>query len=335
MRAGGTTLLSLTLGNFSVHGAEVPCFERAIFGHRSAAAQRDWLRFLVETEDRYWRAMYRILKDELQVQAAIGGTIVGCSTPNLMARLDWVDTHAYWQHPRFPGRPWDAEHWIVENKTMVHERGGTLPDLALKRVLGKPHACTQYNHPAPNTYGSEGFLLLAACAALQDWDAIYVYSYVHTRREGWDSRRINGFFDIDQHPTKMATLPAVAALFMRGDVQPARQVVAAPLTAAQEWELLRSARAWSLVDGSHVGIPRAAALLHRVALVTEGRNLPPGAWTPERVSRPGYRKVSDTGELVLGFAHRRPRGGDDQHRAQQGGDRLRQRPALRAGRVCG
>jgi hypothetical protein len=116
----------------------LPPFSRSRFSERSAEGQRDWLRFLWETEDAYWQTMQRYLKEELKVRGVVIGTIVGCSTPNLMARLDAVDTHAYWQHPHFPGRPWDPENWVVANRTMVNEPGGTLPDLALRRVAGKP-----------------------------------------------------------------------------------------------------------------------------------------------------------------------------------------------------
>lgn len=295
LRPGG--VFGLRAGE-QLAGDGLPGFQQRTLGERTDPAQRDWMRFLLETENRYWQAMNRFLKDDLRVRAPIAGTIVGCSTPNLMAELDWVDTHAYWQHPNFPVRPWDTENWIVENKSMVNERGGTLPGLALKRVAGKPHACTEYNHPAPNTYSSEGMLLLAAYAALQDWDAIYAYSYAHTRNNGWDLRKFSGFFDVDQHPTKMATFPAAAALFLRGDVQSAKQSVTVPLAPEQEADLLRTARAWSLVDGGSAGIPREAALVHRVAITTQGSKPPRDSVSPERVAIRDERFISDTGELI-------------------------------------
>ncbi len=278
--------------------ASIGYFDRPSFGERTDEAQRDWMRFLQDTEDHYWQTMTAFLKDELKVKAPIAGTIVGCSPPNLMARLDWVDTHSYWQHPRFPNRPWDSEDWIVNNKSMVNERGGILPGLALKRVLGKPHACTEYNHAAPNTYSSEGFLLAAAYAALQDWDAIYIYAYAHGRNEGWDGRKITSFFDVDQHPTKMAALPATVAMFLRGDVSAAKQVVVAELSREREADLLRKSSAWSLVDAGHVGVPRETALVHRVGLVTQGRTAPAHAVKPESVNSKAARLVSDTGELT-------------------------------------
>jgi hypothetical protein len=44
---------------------------------------------------------------------------------------------------------------LVENESMVNQKGGTLSGLALQRVAGKPFTVTQYNHAAPNTYSSE------------------------------------------------------------------------------------------------------------------------------------------------------------------------------------
>lgn len=282
--------------------ASVPMFSRDRFGERTPAAQRDWMRFLFDTEDRYWQAMYRFLKDDLKVAVPITGTIAGCSPLNVQAALDWVDTHSYWQHPRWTGgRDWDAENWLVDNKTLVNERGGTIAGLALRRVLGKPHACTEYNHPAPNTYSSEGFLLLAAYGALQDWDAIYVYSYAHTRGQGWDGRKINGFFDIDQHPTKMATLPAAAALFRRGDVRAAERLVTAPLPFEREIDLMRTARNWDLVHAGHLDVPRETALLHRVAVLAGTNAAPannPAALAPDAPAAKAPVLRSDTGELT-------------------------------------
>jgi hypothetical protein len=271
----------------------VPLFLKKNFGQRAPEPQRDFMRFLTDTEERYWVAMHRFLKDELKVTALIGGTIGGCSPLNVQAKMDWVDTHSYWQHPHFPRKQWDMGDWIVNNKTMVNERGGTLPGLALKRVAGKPHAVTEYNHSAPNTYASEGFLLLAAYAALQDWDAIYAYSYAHTRNDtaAWNSRKINSFFDIDQHPTKMATWVTAAAMFLRGDVKAARGVITAALPRETEVDLLRTASAWSLVDASQAGLPKETALISRVAVS-------PTADVTPKFQFPRPRFESDTSELV-------------------------------------
>ncbi len=310
VRPGGVVGLA---ANERPDDGSVPIFLHSLIGERTPEAHRDWLRFLWETEDRYWQAMLGYLKDELTVKALVVGTIVGCSTPLMMAKFDCIDTHSYWQHPIFPSRPWDAEDWIVPNQTMVNQRGGTLPGLASRRVLGKPHSVTEYNHPAPNTYSSEGFLLLAAYGALQDWDAVYAFSYSH-RRDDWDLRRIPNFFDIDQHPTKMVTLIPAAAMFLRGDVQPAKQQIVVPLTKEQEVDLLRRSRAWLLVHAGHLGVPNEAALIHRIAIAPERERIPPTAIEPEQAKISGDRFVSDTGELIWDLTG----GTGDQGRGRKG-----------------
>jgi hypothetical protein len=131
---------------------------------------------------------------------------------------------------------------------------------------------------------------------LQDWDAIYPFSWSHTASENWNSQKIGSFFDIDQHPTKLATLAAVNAMFTRGDIAPAKNLVVADLSPAREIDLLLKARSWGLVDGATVGIPSVASLMHRVA-ISPGQKPPPGALRPDQVKVPESRFASDTGEL--------------------------------------
>jgi len=301
-QAGTLALAGVSLREGGVRGLDagerlagdaVPAFETAHFSERTEDAQRDWIRFLWETEDRYWQAMRDYLKRDLNVQALIIGTAVGCSTPNLMVRLDAVDSHAYWQHPVFPGRPWDENNWYVKNVSMVNDRGGIFSALALRRVAGKPFCVTEYGHPAPNTFVSEGHLLRAAYASLQDWDYVSASRYSHS--DHWDLRCIRNYFDINAHPTMMATLIPAAALFLRGDVKPAREAVEVPLSTEREVDALRHTYAWKLVDAGDLGVSRETPLVHRVAVVAEGQASSAQALKPEAVA--GDRFVSDTGEL--------------------------------------
>jgi hypothetical protein len=238
------------------------------FGARTPEAQRDWIAFLWETERSYWTGMARFLKDELKVRCPIVGTQMGWSPAPIQAELDAIDSHAYWQHPRFPGRGWDPENWTVQNIPMAGvPDGGTLPRLALARVAGKPFLCTEYNHSAPNVFGAETIPLIGAFAALQDWDGVFLFAYSH-RHDDWDVRRIPSFFDIDQHPAKMATLPAAAAMFLRGDVRPLPGTALAPL--ARTAALERVLRAGPYLGADAFGVDRRAALEHQVGLDLEG-----------------------------------------------------------------
>ena len=185
-----------------------------------AGGRRDWIRFLWETERKHWTGIERFLKEELGVKVPVVGTIVATSTPNLMSDMDVVDSHAYWQHPQFPGKAWDMDNWLVKNISMVdYPDDATVTRLAFQRVAGKPHMVSEYNHPAPNTHAGEGPLFVAAFGALQDWDAIFLYTYSHEEKET-KAGCIPSFFSIAQHPTIMANVPVASLLFRRGDLRP-------------------------------------------------------------------------------------------------------------------
>ena len=252
----------------SVENATVRILTLAEYGTRTLAARRDWIEFLYSTEERFFMEMQRFIKDELGVKALVIGTIVGCSTPNIMSKLDVVDTHAYWNHPSFPGIPWDSTNWFVVNEPMVNYPQSTIVGLAAKRVVNKPHFVTEYNHPAPNMYDAETTLILATYAALQDWDGIFLFDY--GSRGNWDSRKIRGYFDIDQHPVKMATLIPAHLIFLRGDVKPADRLVTVKLDKQDEINLIASGKvfAWMLPDASNAGLNPTVSLVHRTAIVT-------------------------------------------------------------------
>ncbi|WP_337176973.1 carbohydrate binding domain-containing protein [Paludisphaera sp.] len=258
----------------------IPWFRHREFGVRTPEAQSDWVRFLWDVEDEYWSGMYGYLKEDLGVKCVVLGTQMGWSPAPVQARLDAIDSHSYWQHPHFPRRPWDQDDWTIQNLPMAgRPDGGTLPRLGLSRVVGKPFLCTEYNHSAPNTYGAETIPLIAAYAARQDWDGVFLFAYSH-RGDDWDARKITSFFDIDQHPAKMATLPAAAAMFLRGDVPVAsRTAIARPK--ADDWiEAGRLRGAWGL-GGEAFGLTTDQALTSYVGVAIEGVEEPRRPAGPE------------------------------------------------------
>ncbi len=248
-------------------GGTIPNVRRSDGFTGTTGARRDWLQFLRDREDRYYEAMVAHLRNSVGYTGLIFGTITANSPANVQAKLDVVDAHAYWQHPNFLGTPWDAVNWTVENKSLVNTLGGdnTLGALALQRVKGKPFTVTEYQHPSPNQFGAEGPLLLAAYGAMQDWDGLWMFDY----GPGNDSvgmGRFRGFFDLAQHPTKMANLALAANLFRRGDVPPALGETVMKLTPDAELEqLLTKGSAWNVFSAAQAGVPGKLALNRRVA----------------------------------------------------------------------
>jgi hypothetical protein len=179
----------------------------------------EWTRFLAESERNYTDGMRAFLKNELGVEAAIIDTQAsygGIAGTYRESFSDFVDMHAYWQHPRFPGQPWDRSNWNILNTPMVDDpSGGNLARLAIYRVAGKPFTVSEYDHPAPSDYAAEMFPMIASFAALQDWDGLFQFDWGGTQSE---ARQITSFFALQQHPAKLAFLPAAAMMFRRGDV---------------------------------------------------------------------------------------------------------------------
>jgi len=268
---------------------------------RSENARKDWFRFLLQTETRYGRGMRDYLKNTLGVRALLVGTIVGCSTPNLMAEFDAIDTHAYWQHPTFPGTDWDAANWFVKNEAMVnHPESATVTGLAMKSVLNKPHIVTEYNHPHPNTFETEAFPFLATYGALQDFDALFAFEYAGDKT--WDARAPGNFFSVQQHPLKMATFIPSATAFLRGDIAPARDRIVVPLTREGEVTGLLTAKPWQLVDARTGGVDPFDALTRRVAIAVEGQAVPADALRvrprPATATPDGGQAVSVVGQYL-------------------------------------
>ncbi|MFC1652518.1 hypothetical protein ACFL3F_02250 [Planctomycetota bacterium] len=185
--------------------------------HESPARLQDRLVFLAETEKAYFDRMYSFLKEDLDCRALVTGTIVfGPLGLYAQSEMDFIDAHAYWQHPQFPGQPWDAGNWLLHQKAMTaFPNEATLFALAAKRLQGKPFTVSEYNHPAPLDSQAECVPLLASFGAAQDWDGLWLYTYSHTH-DRWDREVLNNFFDIDSNPAKWGFMHAGSAIFRAG-----------------------------------------------------------------------------------------------------------------------
>lgn len=257
--------------------------------------------------------MSRYLKNDLKARGLVVGTQVNFSPSLVQAELDVVDSHSYWQHPRFPGKPWDPNNWLIKNTPMSAEPdGGVLSWLTAARVPGKPYICTEYNHPAPNVYNSEAFLMLAATAAREDWDGVFAFTYSYSN-DDWNARKITSYFNIDQHPTQMATFPAASAFFRSSLVPVAPTPLSRPDTATMQ-EKLRTAgirslytpAKWEHTNGVFtVTAPRAKAVVGftrgRAFDLGNGVRITPGTtrqdWSAISVTEmtPGHWLITATG----------------------------------------
>lgn len=214
LRPGGRIGLkedeSLSKGNIALF-AETESPQRTI----------DRMEFLAETEKAYFDQMHSFIKKDLKCDALVTGTIVfGPLGLYAQSDMDFIDAHAYWQHPRFPNRPWDQSDWLIDQKPMTdYPDQATLFRLAAQRLSGKPFTVSEYNHPAPLDSQAECVPMLASFAAAQDWDGIWLYTYSHSS-DAWDRENMSSYFDIDTNPAKWGFMRAGTAIFRDAAVDP-------------------------------------------------------------------------------------------------------------------
>lgn len=180
----------------------------------------DEFRFLAETEKAYFDDMKNYLKNTLGYDGPVTGTIVfGPLGLFAQSDMDFIDSHAYWRHPWFPGTPWDMNNWFVEQDAMSDRPGeATLFAMAAERLAGKPFTVTEYNHPTPNDYQAECIPMAATFAAMQDWDGFWMYSYAHSASI-IDQQYFDSFFDIANNPSKTGFMRAGAAIFVDAGIE--------------------------------------------------------------------------------------------------------------------
>ncbi len=277
-----------------IQSKNIAWVSRKSFGENSIAKKRDWIDFLVQRESEYYRDMNQYLKNDLKLKSMIAGTQLNFGSVASQLENDFIDIHGYWQHPRFPNKSWDSIDWYVNNVSMVSAENNTLERLMMSRVAGQPYTCTEYNHPAPMTYSSEAIPLLAAYAAFQDWDGIFLYSYSHGN--DYERKSINNFFDIYGHTPKMMAMPAAFNMFVRGDIAAGRETVTATISKSQyNDQLFNNNGNLGFRPMMDMGIDAAASYQHKTALRISD--------APQETSNPDYQTTrrnmaSDTGELL-------------------------------------
>jgi hypothetical protein len=174
----------------------------------------DRMVFLAETEKAYFDGMRSYVKKDLGCGALVTGTIVfGPLGLYAQSDMDFIDSHSYWQHPTFPGRPWDSANWLIGQRPMTdYPAEATLFRIAAERLAGKPFTLSEYNHPAPQDAQAECVPMVASFAAAQNWDAVWLFDYT-SATNGWDHQAMSGYFDIDMNPAKWGFMRAGAAVF--------------------------------------------------------------------------------------------------------------------------
>ena len=232
----------------------------------STARTLDRMIFLAETEKAYFDGMRSYIRNDLRCGALVTGTIVfGPLGLYAQSDMDFIDSHAYWQHPTFPGRAWDSNNWLIEQRPMTdHPEQATLFRIAAERLADKPFTLSEYNHPAPLDAQAECVPMVASFAAAQDWDGIWLFTYSHAT-DDWARETMSGFFDIDTNPAKWGFMRAGTAVFRDGCIAPLTGSVLSALTNSKD-----VAAGLATLHLKHSGNMLEAADVTRESLLRDG-----------------------------------------------------------------
>ncbi len=232
-------------------------------------AQTDWFRFLIDTETRTTRRLVRFLKKDLGCKAPISDTQISYGSAGGVLReaelTDYTDIHGYWEHPHYQR---NEKGWVtsfkIPNTTQVASSSGTLCGNALYRLADRPFSVSEYNTPAPNDHGAELFPLFATMAAVQDWDALYSYTY-RDFGKAYEDTQILRYFHLIGRANVLVHAPACARLF-RGQLLPANaEVTQLTLPRSRVAEFAQAHSRLGTLWAKH-GLDAGSAWLRRIAL---------------------------------------------------------------------
>jgi hypothetical protein len=217
---------------------------------------RDISEFYIGISRDCLREMKSFVHDTLGVTVPVSGTNWFADQAELatQSEMDYIDNHAYWDHPSFPTAPWSSTDWLISNTAMVNgSNWSTFPALtAGVAMTGKPATISEYNHPYPNRYQVEGPVFLAAYSAFHGVDAIMYFDY--NGAPDYTVDYVTSYFDIHRNTALMALMPSCAFAYRSGLIAPARQTVVMDF-AARDILLMPK-------DTAPVQFTKQAALLH-------------------------------------------------------------------------
>ncbi len=207
-------------------------------------------RFLYELQTSTYREIYDYLRS-IGVKVPIAGSNhwenwVGDVLSN--AQLDYIDRHAYWDHPQGGYSPTNR----FNNSPMIKQPSGSIITwMGRQQIEDMPFIVTEWNNCWMNEWISEAPLPMSAYGALQDWDGILQFDY-----SGADwAPRMEGSFNFGNKPHVMAAWVPAALVFHRGDV---------PTTSSTFIYGFKDADDWLLRPMGDI-IPGGLMLMQRVA----------------------------------------------------------------------
>jgi len=293
VRIQGTTGLDPTESFEAQNIRRIAYTEAAKYSNGRVADQSE---FYIDLQKTYFQTMRSFLRDTLGVRVPIVGTNwnVGPADLAAQASMDYLDNHAYWDHPSFPTVPWSSTDWYINNTSMVNASdGGTIGGLMTAVPMkGKPYTISEYNHSYPNRYQTEAILFSSAYGSFHDVDGIMFFEYASSGSD-WTVDRVANYFSLHRNSAMMALMPSCAFAYRNGLIAAAQQTIELAY-APSDYLLLPKNESGGWLGPTFV--PRTVSLRHAVRATSYAAMSPLN--TGLLPSAPNAPYSSDTKEIM-------------------------------------
>lgn len=170
-----------------------------------------------EIQKNYFEEMIGFLKKELNIRIPVTGIggIQSKQDITTQESSDYIDKHAYWDHPKFPNKLWDKYDFTLQNSSPLEDKNqGIIAKITDSQPSSKAYTISEWDHCYPNQYTYETPVFLAATAANKNWDGLFHFAFSH----GWDIRPrmdfISNFFDSIANSQKLILCSAGSFSFL-------------------------------------------------------------------------------------------------------------------------
>ena len=220
--------------------------------------------FYIQTQINFLTEMKSWLKDTLGVQVSLAGTnwYVGPEDVYVQNTLDYLDNHAYWDHPHFPGTPWSSTDWTIKNQPMMKGSSSTIEGLFNGlSVKNKPYTISEYNHGYPNQFQAEMLPMITSYLSFNGADGVMFFTY--SGSWDWDADMVDGYFDLHRNNSVMAGFPIFSYVYRNNLIKEAQAPVVVNYQKSDILEMpLEAENSW----GTHSPFPRELSYTNKVEL---------------------------------------------------------------------
>jgi len=212
------------------------------------------------------------------------------------ASMDFTDMHVYWdlcdKLDRMHNRPLIKQHHL-NPRTLTNT-------ISIAKVHNKPLISTEWGSNWPNDWRAADILTTVSYAALNDWDALFLYSYNGGWGMSWDDLEKKLYYGtvIFNDPAKMGLFPIASLIFLRGDVSEALNTYRASYAINRLFDMKDSYE-----DRSRLaGIPYISKLEKDFIELESGETNSEIIYpSVDELSTDNRRIESDTGEIIRDF----------------------------------